>query len=96
MGEATVIVWYDEDGEIQYFVHGEGVRLYIVDERAPNDRVYEWLPRATGEEIASIIPVGEHIGNSKDERHEVLAHRINALREGKPHLSDVPPPQKEA
>lgn len=91
MVDATVIVHYDEHGEIQYFVHGDNVCLYIVDERAPDDRVYEWLPRAADDEIAAIIPAGEYIGNSKEDRHKVLAHRINALHEGKPHLSAVCP-----
>jgi hypothetical protein len=88
MSDATVIVRFDEDGEITYHVYGD-TRLYIVDERAPDDRVYEWLPRASGEDIADIIPVGENIGNSSDERHPVLAHRIRSARESRPHLSIV-------
>lgn len=87
----TVIVHYDEHGEISYLVHGEHVRLYIVDERAPGDRVYEWLPRNSGEEIAALIPVGETIGNSADERHKVLCHRMEAAQKGERHLSPVPP-----
>lgn len=88
MSISTVIVHFDEDGELTYHVMGD-VRFYIVDERAPDDRVYEWLPRATSEDIAALIPVGSTIGNSKDERHLALAHRIQAAQDGRPHLTSV-------
>lgn len=88
----TVIVRFDEHGEMTYLVNGEHVRLYIVDERAPGDRVYEWLPRNSDDEIAAVVPVGETIGNSKDERHEVLAHRIRSAQAGVRHLSAVEEP----
>ncbi|MEG8223858.1 hypothetical protein OSJ57_25150 [Sphingomonas sp. HH69] len=88
MSDATVIVRFDADGELTYHVFGDA-RLYIVDERAPGDRVYEWLPRATADDIADIIPVGEAIGNSKDERHNVLSHRIRAARGSKPQIAIV-------
>lgn len=88
MSDATVIVRFDQDGELSYHALGD-VRLYIVDDRAPDDRVYEWLERATAEDIADIIPVGEAIGNRDDERHPVLAHRIGAARGGVSHLKIV-------
>lgn len=90
MSEATVIVRFDQDGELTYHVYGDA-RLYIVDERAPDDRVYEWLSRATADDIADIIPVGEAIGNSKDERHAVVSHRVKAIQDGTPHLTVVKP-----
>jgi hypothetical protein len=83
-------VHFDKDGEISYLVNGESVRLYIVDERAPGDRVYEWLPRSTVAEIVAAIPVGEVIGNSMDERHPVLTHRIEAAMHGMAHLEIIP------
>jgi len=86
--EGTVIVQFDEHGELTYHVQGN-TRLYIVDERAPHDRVYEWLPRATSDEIAEIIPVGEVIGSGQDERAEVLSHRIKAAISHVPHLAVV-------
>ena len=90
MSDATVIVRFGQDGELSYHVYGD-TRLYIVDERAPDDRVYEWLPRATAEDIADLILVGSTIGNGQDERHPVLAHRIRSAIAGKPHLSVVEP-----
>jgi hypothetical protein len=85
----TVIVRYDSHGEIEFLVNGENVRLYIVDERAPGDRVYEILTRTPDAVIEQIVPVGESIGNNLDERHAVLAHKITAYVEGKPHLEIV-------
>tara|TARA_Y100000114_G_scaffold153717_2_gene174268 strand:- start:29799 stop:30077 length:279 start_codon:yes stop_codon:yes gene_type:complete len=90
MSDATVIVRFDHDGELTYHVFGDA-RLYIVDERCPGDRVYEWLERATADDIADLIPVGEVIGNRNDERHPVAAHRIRAALDGKRHLSVVDP-----
>lgn len=86
MSEATVIVRFDDDGELTYHVFGD-TRLYIVDERAPDDRVYEWLSRSSADEIAAMIPKGETIGNGRDERGVVLAHRIKAAMDGRPHLA---------
>lgn len=36
----TMVVRFDADGEIEYWRTGD-VRLLIIDERAPSDRVYE-------------------------------------------------------
>ncbi len=91
--KGAVIVRFDERGEIDYTVVGDAVRLFIVDERTPGDRVYEWLPRATAKQFRAIIPAGEEIGNSVDERHDAIAARINAAIEGRPHLSIVEEPR---
>lgn len=85
----VVIVRFDEGGELSFHVHGSDVQLLIVDERCPVDRVYEWTPRDGADEIAAIVPVGETIGNSSDERHEVLAHRITQALTGKSHLESI-------
>lgn len=82
----TVIVHFDEHGELSYFAHGKHVRLFIVDERAPHDRVYEWLPRCDVVEIAEIIPKSAVIGSSKDRRHKAAKLRIIAATEGRDHL----------
>jgi len=49
-----VIVRYDDDGEIEFYAEGD-VRLLIVDERAPDDRVYEVHNRHTREQVEGII-----------------------------------------
>jgi len=88
----TVVVRFDEDGDISYGVFGdERVRLFIIDERAPNDRVYEWLPRRAPSDLVGIIPPDAEIGSSADERHAAIAARILAHDAGLPHLSAVTP-----
>lgn len=75
--EAVVIVHFDDDGQLSYHVAGdERVRLFIVDERAPRDRVYEWTSRCGSDEIGSILG-SDPIGSSQDARHAALAARIN-------------------
>lgn len=56
MDDETVVVHYDERGEVRYLVNGEAVRLFIVDDRAPDDRVYEVLTRNQEYEIDELIP----------------------------------------
>ncbi len=91
--EHMVVVHFDENGDQSYLVAGdERVRLYIIDERAPNDRVYEWLPRCDGAAIKALFRDGEPIGSSQDERHNAVAHAINAYAEGRPRLTVVPDP----
>ncbi|MFE8106896.1 hypothetical protein [Sphingomonas melonis] len=83
-----VVVHFDEDGEQTYHVFGsEGIRLFIVDERAPNDRVYEVVSREDPATFRDLVPEGAEIGSSQDERHPAIVHRINALRDGKPFLT---------
>lgn len=85
---ATVIVHYDEHGDMALHVLGN-VRVFCVDESCPNDRVYEWLSRATPEDIAAIIPEGTEIGSNQDERHAAIAHVVEAHMSDKPRLSVV-------
>lgn len=88
--EHVVIVHFDEDGQINYRVFGdERVRLFIVDDRAPNDRIYEWLSREAPAELRALIPEGADIGSSQDERHAAIAARINAMQDGRRHLAAV-------
>lgn len=83
----TVVVHFDEEGEQSYHVFGSDVRLFIVDERVPNDRVYEVLRREEPATFRDLIPDGAEIGSSQDERHSAIVNRINALRDGKPFLT---------
>ena len=87
LSEAIVVLHSDEDGEQSYHVFGDGVRLFVVDERVPNDRVYEVLSRDDPATLRDLIPEGSDIGSSQDERHPAIVHRINALRDGKPFLT---------
>ena len=71
-----------------YHVIGDA-RLFIVDESAPNDRVYEWLQRADPKVYRELIPEGAEIGNCEDGRHAAIKHRILSRIEGHPALSIV-------
>jgi hypothetical protein len=87
---ALVVVHFDEDGTIDYHVvGGAAVRMLIIDERAPNDRVYEWLPRAEPAALLKLIGDNPNIGSSADERHVAIAARFNAAQDGNRHLSLV-------
>lgn len=86
----TVVVRFGLDGEIEYFVSGEGIRLLIIDERAADDRIYEWLPRASPETMATLIPADADIGSNQDARHSAAAHLITTAMRGERHLSIVP------
>lgn len=59
-----VVVHYDERGEVTYYADGD-VQLLIVDERAPDDRVYEWLDRDAPGAIDGVIGKS-HVGNRWD------------------------------
>lgn len=83
----VVVVRFDEAGGLDYHVAGD-VRLFIVDERAPQDRVYEWTPKDTAEEVQTILG-DSPIGSSADERHSAIAHTIEAMIDGRPRLAVV-------
>ena len=86
--KGIVIVQYDERGEQYFHVVGDDVQLFIVDERCPNDRVYEWLTRDTADDIKAILK-DDPIGSSNDDRHAAIRHKVLALIDGKPRLSIV-------
>lgn len=87
--KAVVIVRFDEQGEQTYHVIGdEAVRLFIVDERSPNDRVYEWTRRDTADKIKEILG-NDQIGSSQDKRHAAISHKVLAAIAGKPHMEVV-------
>lgn len=88
--ENVVVVHFDENGSIDYAVCGdEKVRLFIVDERAPNDRVYEWTTRCTAGKIRELIPQGSKHGHKGDIRHAAIKHRIEAALRGESHIKPV-------
>jgi hypothetical protein len=87
---AIVAVHYDEQGEISFHVFGgDEVRLFIVDERAPNDRVYEWTQREPVAGFRDLVPEGCEIGHSEDDRHAAIAHVVESYVSGKRHLRAI-------
>ncbi|AYJ87629.1 hypothetical protein D3Y57_19020 [Sphingomonas paeninsulae] len=75
---AMVIVHIDAQGSVDYLAAGSGLRLFIVDERAPHDRVYEWLPRNSIAQIEEVMPADSEVGSSADARHPAIANRLHA------------------
>lgn len=65
-----VIIYYDDtDDTPLYYVLGDNVRLFCVDDNAPDDRIYEWVDRDTKEEIKEIIPDGSFVSNKNGETY---------------------------
>ena len=57
-----VVAHIDEDDCMPtYYVFGENVRVFVVDENAPDDRVVEIKSRDTLEKISEIIPDGSDV-----------------------------------
>lgn len=83
--KGMVVVHFDEQGEPTFHVCGDHVRLMIIDERAPGDRVYEWLPRDDDDHMKQILGDGP-IGSSADDRHAAIANVIRRTMAGKKHL----------
>lgn len=73
-----------------YYVFGdERIRMIVVDDNAPHDRVYELLGRDDPKILEELIPEGTKIGNSADGRNEVIAAFIESKMAGKSHLKVV-------
>lgn len=86
--DSVVIVRFDERGEQSFHALGDSVALFIIDERCPGDRVYEWLPRDSADEIKSIMR-DDPIGSSNDDRHAAIKNMIEAAIDGRPRFKIV-------
>lgn len=85
----TVIIHYDEEGFMTCRACGPDVRVFCVDERSKNDRVYEFEDRVPEEDIKALLGDSD-IGHRDDERfHPAQLRRMACALEGKPHLSVV-------
>ncbi|QAY77907.1 hypothetical protein [Sphingosinicella sp. BN140058] len=81
---------FTADGEMQMCIAGEEpIRFLVVDDRCPNDRVYEVTTRIGAAEFARIVPEDASVGSKADERHEALVARIEAAINGRSHLRSV-------
>ncbi|MCK9549155.1 hypothetical protein [Aquamicrobium sp.] len=87
--EAVAVVHIKEDGSADYLICGdERFRLFVVDERAPNDRVYEMTQRDDPEAIRAILG-DDPIGSCHDDRHAAIAARVREVTDGTPRLKPV-------
>lgn len=83
-----VVLRFDENGEQTYHVIGDKIRFFIVDDRAPHDRVYEWLDRESADAIQAIL--GEdRIGSKQDGRHPAIRNAILSDLEGRARLQVI-------
>jgi hypothetical protein len=80
-----VVLRFDENGEQTYHVIGDTVRFFIVDERSPNDRVYEWVDREQADAIKAILG-DDRIGSRQDGRHPAIRNAILSDLEGRARL----------
>lgn len=84
-----VIVHFDTDGQLSYMVE-KGARCIIIDERAADDRVYEYTTHARSRIITALI--GNSTVHSKhDEKHPGIVARVRELVTGTPRLTVVKP-----
>lgn len=61
MTKPTVIIHTDATGWVDFLMTGD-VNVYIVDERCPGDRVYQWTEKTTDDEIRAVLgdsPIGK-------------------------------------
>jgi hypothetical protein len=87
-----IVIAHIEQGETHPTYHvigGDEVALFVVDDNAPNDRVYEVLSRSNKAILNVFIPEGTPIGSMNDERHEAISNSINSLIEGRPRFDVI-------
>jgi len=78
-----VVLHIDESGESHFLASGD-VRLFIIDDTAPHDRVYEILDRVGRRTTLAMI--GDDIGDQNDERHTAIKAVIAEAFDGTPRL----------
>jgi hypothetical protein len=94
--EGFVVVHFQANGSMDYLISGDKrFRLFVVDERAPHDRVYEMTKRCSKERVAAVLG-NDPIGHAGDSRNAAIVARIREYVEGTPRLRvvDVPEPSE--
>lgn len=62
---SRVVIHFHEDGFVNFYIEGDNVRAFVVDDRAPGDRVYELTDR-DGPGVIDAIIEGAEIGSRFD------------------------------
>jgi hypothetical protein len=81
------VVHVRDDGPPEFLLTGD-VRFLIVDECAPDDRVYEITLQRPREEIMTLVG-DSTIGSCQDARQAAAAQRIMRWFEGRNHIAAV-------
>jgi hypothetical protein len=93
MSLPVALVRFLPDGELELFAFadegGAELRMLVVDERCPSDRVYEIVERVPLAGLSALVKPGEPIGSRDDARHAALLAMVEAAREGRTHLEIV-------
>lgn len=90
MTAPVALVQIARDGSLRLSVFGEApLRLLVVDERCPADRVYEVTERQPQADLDELVPPGAAIGHAADGRHAALLNRIEAAQSGRRHLRSI-------
>ncbi|MES2138003.1 MAG: hypothetical protein V4502_13220 [Pseudomonadota bacterium] len=87
--QPVALVRFTTEGEMQLGMFGDGFRFLVIDERCPEDRVYELTAVQPRKVLEVLVPAGTAIGSANDERHDALVARMEALFTGRPHLTVV-------
>lgn len=85
--QPIVVIRFDADGEFSVDFAPDAA-VYVIDERAPHDRLYRMTPRATRSCLEAAVADGE-CGSAQDARHAAIANLIRAHLEGRRHLAPV-------
>lgn len=90
MTASAFVVHIDRDGSFDLHAFGPSdTRFLVIDERAPDDRVYRVTLRSPRALLDELIGDSE-VGDCADARHPALEARIWAAVNGRPHLEAVP------
>jgi len=66
--DPIVVIHYDERGEVNY-LYPKGVRVIVIDDRAPTDRVYEMNGPSSYQEIFDLIGQDKILDKDYNERN---------------------------
>ncbi|WP_141339724.1 hypothetical protein [Bradyrhizobium sp. USDA 3458] len=83
---SRVVVRFDVNGDISYFADGLPVELLIIDERAPNDRVYRYSTHMVNSCVIDALIGADRVHYLGDK--PVTEAAIRAALDGRP-----PPPR---
>lgn len=80
--KAIVVMHYDENGWLTvHTADPDGaVVVLTVDDRVPNDRVYEHLDRSEPADVLALAP--RPWGNQNDDRHKATLTKLARLESG--------------
>lgn len=93
-GFVPTVIAHIKEGETSpvYYVVGSNVQLFVVDENAPDDRVYEVTSRSHPRIIDELIPPLAPVGNAQDgsRAQQVVNAYADAVQQQQPDKRERP------